>query len=553
MMRRLSQTQVLTAAVVIAAVLIQSSGAFAWGPRARQAIALASVNLARQSFKTSDVSYEADILRGAGDGVSALGGNFPLSSDEQAIDAVGLEIIILREAIKNGGGSHAAYRLGGLAALVSELMVPFGMVYDENERELAAEIEKDLEDHVATFAYSPTHPNYHYLTNHRLYFQDRRTFYYPDKEIIADDYHRGIGPRGLLKSAVRAYFDKSIEAVTDVWYTTLVIEPGTREYRPSNRQMAYYYISEIKYLLSVKQNPKFAERSYELFERYNPGLPMALVEIGDAFYALGVEVEKTGSEEAFARGQLIKTRGVEEWQKAQRIPGDARVAASQRLAKHFIEEGERLYARGLSPEGKDTDLPDALEAFKTALEYDLQNDIAASRVTETTEQITARRNRHELEQRFLDQASAAVKSAERSAVSKDFGAALSSYSQAINALGQVTVDFKDLNDRAREEMNKINTAVKQVISDVYASANEAIEKGDAALINSNVDEAVRFYASVESIVNVVPAEEGTQNANKKQDMINAAQNKIDEAEIQRKRMQQQQQQPAAGAPPPKRT
>lgn len=547
MMRRLSNIKLIVAAVMAAVVFLQSSGAFAWGPRARQAIALAAVNLARQSIRTSDVSYEADILRGAADGVSALGGNFPLNNDDQAIDAVGLEIIILREAIKNGGGSHAAYRLGGLAALVSELMVPYGMVYTEDERELAAEIEQDLEDHVAQFAYSPTHPTYRYLTNHRLYFEERRTFYEPDKEIIADDYRRGTGPRGLLRSAVRAYFDKSIEAVTDVWYTTLVIEPGTREYRPSNRQMAYYYISEIKYLLGVKQNPQFAERSYDLFQRYNPGLPMALVEIGDAFYALGADIESAGGEEAFLRGQIIKRRGVEEWQKAQRIPGDSRTAASQRLAKHFIEEGERLYAKGLSPEGKDTDLPDALEAFKTALEYDLQNDIAASRVTETTMQITARRNRHELEQRFLEQASAAVKSAERSATEKDFGAALSSYSQAINALAQVTADFKDLNTRARDEMNKINTAVKQVISDVYASANDAIEKGDAALINSNVDEAVRFYSSVETIVDVVPAEPGTPNASKKQDMINAAQNKIDEAEIQRKRLQQQQQQQTAPA------
>lgn len=547
MMRRPSQIQITVAAVVAAAVFVQSSGAFAWGPRARQAIALAAVNLARQSIKTSDVSYEADILRGAADGVSALGGNFPLGNDQQAIDAVGLEIIILREAIKNGGGSHAAYRLGGLAALVSELMVPYGLVYDEDERELAAEIEKDLEDHVSLFAFSPTHPKYRYLTNHRLYFEERRPFYEPDKEIIADDYRRGVGPRGLLRSAVRAYFDKSIEAVTDVWYTTLVIEPGTREYRPSSRQMAYYYISEMKYLLGVKQNPKFAERSYDLFQRYNPGLPMALVEIGDAFYSLGAEIQKTADDEAFQRGQIIKQRGVEEWQKAQRIPGDSRVAAAQRLSKHFIEEGERLYAKGLSPEGKDTDLPDALDAFKTALEYDLQNDIAANRVTETTEQITARRNRHELEQRFLEQASAAVKTAERSAVEKDFGAALSSYSQAINALGQVTADFKDLNARARDEMNKINTAVKQVISDVYASANEAIEKGDAALINSNVDEAVRFYSSVETIVDVVPAEPGTPNASKKQDMINAAQNKIDEAEIQRKRLQQQQQQQTAPA------
>jgi len=521
--------------VLIALVCCVASGpAAAWGPRARQAIALASVNLVRQTFTAGEIVWEDDVLRGAADGVAALGGDVPINNDAEAIDAVALQIIIVREAIRNGPGSYAGYRMGGLAALVSELMVPYGLVYKADEREIADKIQADLEEHIAALAYSPTHPKYQYILNHRLYFQDRRSFYNPDKDIIRDDYTRGNGKRGLLKSAARTYFDRSIDAVTDVWYTVLHIESGTKDWRPSSRQMAFYYVNEIEYLLGTKKNFEASRRSYELFQKYDPGLPMALVAIGDAYYGLGT-----------TRG---KERGVEEWVKANKIPGEARDAAAGRLAKHYIEEGTAYFKRAGTPEGTDTDLPNARDAFTKALGYDLSNKVAAASVTDTTKAISVRKQEFETQQKFLESAAGMVAGAERSAKDRDFGGALTSYRQALNVLQSVTPMFKDLSLKAREKSSEINNAVKQVISDVYASANDSIEKGDGALVNGNVDEAVKFYSLAQDIVDVVPAEEGSVAAQKKKDQIDLAQTKIDEAEIQRKRQAQQAQQPPAAAP-----
>jgi tetratricopeptide (TPR) repeat protein len=540
MMRHLSRRRVSAVLAVLLAVLIQSGPSAAWGPQTRQAIAIAASNLVRHSFTAGEVMYEGDILRGASDGIAALGGDFPLDNDDQAVDAVALQIIILREAIRNGPGSYAAYRLGGLSALVSELMVPYGLVYDESERELADRIQQDVEARMSDFAVSPPKPTFEYIMNHRLYFKGKRQFIEADKVLLADDYKRGKDPKGLWVAAGKKYFVRSIDAVTDVWYTVLHIEPGTRDYRPSNRQMARYYVSEVKYLLGVKKNIKFAERAYDLFEKYNPGLPMSLVEIGDAFYNFGTPQGKE--------------RGVEEWIKAYGIPGESRPAASVRLSKHYIEEGEQLYKRAQTPEGKDTDLPDALKAFTRALEFDLANTVAANNVTETTKAIGARADLFKAQQQYLERVDGMVKKAEGSAIEKDYGAALSSYSQALNVLGLVTVDFKELNAKARDETSKITQAVKQAISDVYASANDSIEKGDTALLNGNVDEAVRAYSMVKSIVAVVPDEAGSLNAQKKKDMEIAAQNKIDEAEIQRKKLAQPKPQALGGptAAPPKK-
>jgi hypothetical protein len=79
---------------------------------------------------------------------------------------------------------------------------------------------------------------------------------------------------------------------------------------------------------------------------------------------------------------------------------------------------------------------------------------------------------------------------------------------------------------------------------VYASASASIDKGDAAVAAGEIDDGVRAYSAVQGIVDVIPAEDGSLNAQKKQDMIDAAQAKIDEAEVQRKRLAAK---PAAGA------
>jgi tetratricopeptide (TPR) repeat protein len=529
----------LTAAALAAlCIALPANEAAAWGPRARQMIAAGALPLVRQkapdAYRGGESTYETDLMRGARDGVPALGGTFPLNTDVQCMDAVQSQIQILREARRNGAGSYFAYRMGGLAALTAETLMPYGIVHGEQSGEMKAAIDDYLETRVEDFSFSVHHPVYQYILNTRLYLEKHRGFHDQDMTLIADDFQRGRGVRGLVAEAGPQYFERSVHAVVDVWYTVLRPAGEASDVGPSREQMALYYIEEVKYLLRTKENFQFAEEAYKQFQRYNPGMPMAFITLGDAFYEFGTN-------------QGI-ARGVAEWVRAYDIPGEPRKDATARLSKHYLDRGESLFERAHGPLAKETDLDDALQAFNDALRYDRGSDVAASRIQETTIAKNRRKEEYETQGRFIGNALTAMQQAERAALEKDYASAITSYNQAQMLVGLVTDQFKDLSTKSRDTSGEINKAIKTVISEVFASANDSIGKGDAALANNNVDEAIRFYSMVESIVDTIPSEEGSLNDQKKKDMVKTAQNLIDEAELQRRRLEQQQQQEAATPP-----
>ena len=389
----------------------------------------------------------------------------------------------------------------------------------------------DLDDHVSVFTYTPLRRSFHYVRSPRHYFEGKRSFFHDDRLILADEYTRGSGYDGFLAEAGPVYFDRAVNAVADIWYTVFREKGGPADVKPSSRQLSFYYIDEIGYLLKVMGSMEYADRAYGVFKEVNPTYWIAYLEIGDLFYTFGSE-----------EGRL---RGVQEWKIAQRIPGEARRLASRRLGAHFVGEGERLFRKASGPEALESDLPDALRAFQQALEFERTNDEAAKRISETSVAINERRQDYELQQTFIDNAMGIIKYAERSRMDKDFAGAITSYNQAMNLVELITTDFKNLHDTARETLSMIRKDIKSVISEVLDAANIAIERGDTQMINSNYDEAVKFYGSVESIVNVIPSEKNDINEQRKQDLIDTANVQIREAELAKKRQVEAQSQAPA--------
>ena len=499
--------------------------ASAWGQQARQAIALAALQLVRRevpdAFIAGEINYEQDLMSGAVDGAEIFGDDVPLYIDVQTVDAVGTEIQILREARARGAGSHFAYRMGVLSALVSDVILPFGFSYTEEEDVLRDQIRADLEKQVRAFSYSPLKGTFHYVRSPRLFFDAKRSFFHDDRRLLADEYARGRGYDGFLAEAGPVYFDRAVQAVADVWYTVFLEQGSPTDVKPSTRQLSFYYIDEIAYLLEVMKSMQYADRAYKLFEEINPSLWLAYVEIGDLFYEFG-------SEEG-------KLRAVEEWKIAQGVPGKARRLASQRLGAHFISEGERLFLRSLGPDALESDLPDALRSFGDALRFDRTNNEAARRISETSVAINERRQKYELQQRFIDNAMGIIKFAERSRMDKDFASAITSYNQALNLVELITPDFKNLHATGRETSSTIRKDIKSVISEVLDTASDTIERGDGKMLDTNYDEAINFYQLVERIVDVIPAEEGSINEQRKQDLIDTANGQISEARLEKKR------------------
>lgn len=531
-MRMIIRTSVLALCFALFA-----QDAMAWGPKARQAISLAALQLIRrevpEAFIAGEVRYEQNLMRGAVDGPDILRDVVPLYNDAQTIDAIGTEIQLLREARSRGAGSHFAYRMGVLAALVSDVVLPYGFSFDETEAVLQEEIRANLEEHVQRFSYSSSRRTYHYVRSPRLYFEAKRSFYRDDRLLISDEYARGSGYEGFLKEAGPEYFDRAIGAVADVWYTVFREEGGPTDVKPSSRQLSLYYIDEIGYLLDVMESMEYADRAYRVFKEVNPSFWLAYVRIGDLFYAFDT-VES-------------KLRAVKEWKIAQIVPGEARRWASKRLGEHFIGDGERLFRHAAGVDALESDLPDALRAFESALEYDRTNIKAARKISETSVAISERRERYDLQQRFLDYAMKAIKEAERSRMDKDFVGAFTLYNLSLNQVELITTDFRDLHASAREISSSVRKDVKSVISEVLDAANDSIAQGDTQMLNSNFVEAIRYYNMVPAIVDVIPAERGSIDEQRKQDLIDTAIGSVRDAQLGKKRLEDAQ---ALKAAPP---
>ena len=108
--------------------------AAAWGPAAQRAITATAIQVIRRAhsdaFKSVEHNYEDDTLLGATAGYDFLNGGKPFRSYTEALAAVDNELKLLREVRNYGMGSYFAYRMGMLSALVSDIVLPYGLEGD---------------------------------------------------------------------------------------------------------------------------------------------------------------------------------------------------------------------------------------------------------------------------------------------------------------------------------------------------------------------------------------------------------------------------------------
>ena len=519
--------------------LIFTLDAAAWGARGRKAITMAALQVIRErfndAFKADKSEYHPDLLKGAEDGIGLIQKNQPMQNDDQTLAAIQHEIQLLREIRERGTGSYFAYRMGTLAALVSEVIIPYGIAYSESDRRLQGLLDEDLDAMVPTFEYSTAYRDPVYLRSMREYFADKRLYYPNDLKLVADDYASGRGPRGFLSEAGQTYFTRAVEAVTDAWFTVLYRAGEDAPISP--RFTARYYVNEIEYLINEKKNLAQADRAYSMFREIDPGMPEVYEHIGDLYYAFGTDA--------------ARERGVKEWQIAQSQPGPQRQRAAAKLAKHYIERGDDFYRKGKSANAAHTDLNESLRSFQQALEFDRSNDIAAARIKETTAAIKARDEKEAFMNNVIANALAVTAEAERAGLQSDFAVAIHTYRQALGLLDVVDNEFKELKAVADETRGTINKAIKGIYSEVLNRGEVLIEDGNRALEERRFEDAIASYSMVSQVVAAIPAEENSITADNKNEIIQRAANLTDEAKLAQARFQEDQAAAAAATAPKK--
>lgn len=479
--------------LMLALSMVIQVPAFAWGPEAREAIARSAYQILQYDIyeiaKAGDVSYEADLMRGARDGKSIIAATLPIHSDKQALDAIEYEIQLLRAARASGVGSHFAYRLGTLSALIADTMQPYGNAFTDREKVLKKSMDASID--AVIYSINPSiHKNKNnYVSSAHQYFYKYRTLYSDDYLLIREDYRHGIGYEGFSSQAMEDYFSRSVVAVVDSWYTILHPKDNPRAGKPSPDSLTSYYVKEIGYLLDAHENIKFAKRAYGVYQESKTSMIETHIEVGDLFYS-------------FATEESMEI-GVTEWKIAQAQPGRHRNEAARRLSTHYISEGDDYVAHSLTPEYFESDLNDAIYSYRNALTYDRTNEVAARKIIETSAMKRRREKSYQREQNFIDKGLEKIEEADSSRMNKNFTETLASYNAAISLFRQVGDDFRDLVLTAGNNINAVNKNKKATIREVIDTANANMEEADDALVNAEYDAATALYYSVISDVKII--------------------------------------------------
>ena len=485
-------------ALVTVCLLVTAQETLAWGPRAQKAITAASIQLIRRefsdAFRAGSSNYEADVFRGAEDGYKFIASEVPLNSDAQSLEAVFQQIQLLREVRKEGLGGYFAYRVGVLSSLASEVVLPFGVVYTKEREPLKQKVDADLDAHVGQLTLNVNQDKYVYIRQPQEYFKSKRIFYPADQSMIEDDYKRGRGFSGSLDQAAQAYFDRSVEAVGDSWFSVFRAQDGDTDVKPSPQIVKDYFVNEIAYSLEVRKNYLQANRAYRIFEEVNPGDVAAYDRIGDMYYAFGT--------------QDAKDRGVKEWKIAQQKPGPQRNRASWKISKHYMETGDTYARRAKGPDATDTDLEEALRAFQQALEYNQSDQTAADRINETTKEIALRRERRETQQKIVDGVLKVIQEAESLKVKEEYEVALTNYNKASGLLEAVSDEFRDLKATAEKTDSDIKKAVRDITETIMNNAQAAIDRGVDLVAQVDFDNAISEFESVPGFLDALPAGDG---------------------------------------------
>ncbi|HOJ67566.1 MAG: hypothetical protein KBH78_09780 [Candidatus Hydrogenedentes bacterium] len=546
-MKRASVRYGVFFATVAPAILLLLAGetARAWNQRAMQSIAGMGLQMLKNdypnTFRPGGVAgpnFERDVLQGAAAGWKILQESYPLSNDNEVIQAIAAEIMLLREARNYGPTSYYAYRLGVLAALVADAVVPLGFPWTPDDRQIADQMFRDIDANLDGFKFAVTQSRREFISDAFDYFGKRRQFNAEDSRLIRNDYRSGVGYNGFLKQAAPTYFSRAVEAVADTWDTVLRNETRALGLsKPSNQLLTWYFVNEIAYLLNTKQHFAQALDVYKNLEKVNPQMADAYDKVGDLFYNFG--------------SRESKLRGLAEWEKAYSVAGADRTRIGKKIAEHYINEGNFYLDKAAKPGAEDTDLQNALNAFERAIDYDRTNDLIARKIQETNVAIQERNERLEMTINIIATGEKVRAEADGYRDRKDYANAIRTYRQAIGFFEAVDDEFKEQANTAKESIRRLQKSIQDVINEVLDMASQAIDEGDRAKDANRFDEAINAYNRVSTIVGVIPEDEVSQSVkDDKNKLIDLSKRKVEEANVAKVRYEQAMaEQQAAGARP----
>ena len=515
---------------IVAILAFAAVEATAWGPNAERGISGTALQVIRQTYSSAfkgmdDKTFDDDLIRGATEGYSLLFSSKRFSTEQDINSTIENELGLLREIRKYGMGSYFAYRMGALGTFSADLLLPFYQDSSPELRDIRQRMETDIDNHFERYNFQSSMEPLQYVRSASRYFQKRHSLLLTNARIIADDYTKGVGYEGYMQQAGPVYFQRAVSITADIWNTVLRTEGDTATPTPSKEAEVTYLVNEIKYLLEVKKNFVQATKVYDIFDRLAKGqMPEAYENVGDLFADFGTEKSAD--------------RAVREWRVAYEAQASNRRRVGGKIAEHYINLGEKLMNKALLPTATEDDLPNALNAFTQALEYDQTNKLAAEKMNAANTAIAERKQRREMNVKLIASAEKVLVQAEKSRLGGDYGNAMATYNQALGLYQAVDEGFADQLAEARDKSKRIAKSLSDIVNEILDKASSAVDRGDKALTEHNFEAAIAAYDEVTGTLAMLPPDD--KRAKDKNQLIETAKKKKGDVPAAKERWEREQ-------------
>jgi tetratricopeptide (TPR) repeat protein len=453
--------------------------AMAWGPKTSRAICLCALQVLRRDFEQLFDGREEDLVAGAMISDREMARYAVQGGQIEPFEPIVREITLLREANERGVTDYLVYRFGVLAKMTANVVQPYGIPQNEEERKLKAKLDADIEEYIGRLKlqYRPVDRESIYYP--ARYFGERMRFIEDDKYFVKLAYVQGAGYDDYVKRAVAKHFEEAINTVSDVVYTVLTERKYFGEKPPSPRDLAQYYVGQVEYFLN-KSRPREAEEAYAVFTELNPGLASPYEQLGDAYYRVG-EYD----------------RAMREYRRGLRI-GGSWPEVEAKIVRYYTQQGAIQLSQGT----RDA-LQQSRQAYEMALSVSPGNPVAVSGAEKAKGEIQAMDTRLDKDRGLLSGADRLFAEARAAQSGQDLAKAVDLYEKAAAVYSLITTEFKEEYDAAFEGAEESARAIVSIFSNALLEAQDIMNRASQAELDLNYEQAIRFYDRVPETVAVI--------------------------------------------------
>ena len=425
---------------VLAIGILAASPARAWGTRTQFAAIDTALRVLAKEVNIPLDRREKEVKTGAGlpnEKISEL----YVGLDGNPIGALETEMKLLAHVQQGTVDAYLAYRLGVIAKVVADLTSPMQKVVPAYRNLYFSDVEKHIHDT-------------------QLQIRRRRSVapeeYFPpilaeidvQNLIIEQEYEDGPGFQGTAILSLPRDFSRTVNAITDVWFTILTNAGGRRAV--SQSQLRSYVIDAYRFYIH-RGNKAELNAVRGRLDGLMEMEPDVLVLIGDLYYRAGM-VE----------------RAVNTYQRARALaPGRRDVI--EKIAAYYAQQAEDALA--------DLKLEDALYAYDRAIEADPLHPNAEERRLSVAKLIAERDGRQAVDQEYLREGDDRRDRASRQAAAGEYSAAIRELSQAAEAYSLISDEFPLERERKKRALRDISQRIRELKQSLMIEAKKFSGKG----------------------------------------------------------------------------